>query len=121
MDLEVGNRYAGRRARRALQLLVPRPLGGRYGMRGPAEGVVDRSREDGGVVVDAEGGRHRVRRVKCARAGHSALAVREIEGEQRVGPGGLERRGPLRRDGQINVEAAGRFDERRRAVGGGRE
>ena len=59
--------------------------------------------------------------VKRARAVDRAVAVAEIEGEQGVGPGGLERRGPLGRDGQIDVETPGRLDERRRAIGGGGE
>ena len=121
MEQEVWNRYARRGARLALEMLVPRPLRGLCRMCGPTEGIVDRGCEDGGVVVHAESSRYRVPGVKRVRAVDGALAVGEVEGEQGVGPGSLERRGPLRRDGQINVEAAGRFDERRRAIGGGRE
>jgi hypothetical protein len=60
-----------------------------------------------------------MRGVKCARARDGAVAVRDLEREQRVQPGSLKRRRLFGSDRQITINPARGLDESRRSVRGG--
>ena len=60
-----------------------------------------------------------MRSVELSGARNRAVAVREIEREERVWSGSLKRRRLLGSDGQITVNPARGLDEGRRSVRGG--
>ena len=58
---------------------------------GSSGGGVDGGGKYCGVVIHAQRGGHRVPSMECQRTGHCAVAMGEVQGEQRVRPGGLKR------------------------------